>query len=70
MGTPTRYQFIVDGMVSDRVLAAFPELAMARGDRGFTSLYGPVTDYSSLRGIFARLDALGLMVVELRRLPD
>lgn len=70
MGAPNRYQFIVDGMVSGRVLAAFPELSMSSEDRGFTSLYGPITDYSNLRGILARLDALGLTVVELRRLPD
>lgn len=70
MGVPNRYQFIVDGMVSGRVLAAFPELALASGDWVFTSLYGPVTDYSNLRGILARLDALGLTVGELRRLPD
>ena len=44
MNAPTRYQFLIDGEVSDRVKAAFPELSVASAAGGFTSLYGPVAD--------------------------
>lgn len=70
MGTAIRFQFVIDGEVSERVLAAFPELASTRFENGCTSLYGPVADYTGMRGILARLDSLGLSVLELRRLPD
>lgn len=67
---PTRYQFLIDGEVSDRVKAAFPQLQVGRSVGGFTTLFGLVSDHSSLRSIMARLDALGLTLAELRRLPD
>lgn len=67
---PTRYQFRIDGDVSDRVRAAFPQLQVDRSAGGFTTLFGPVTDYASLRSIMARLDVLGLTLAELRRSPD
>jgi len=64
---PTRYQFLIDGEVSDRVKAAFPQLQVGRSVGGFTTLFGLVSDHSSLRSIMARLDALGLTLAELRR---
>lgn len=67
---PTRYQFLIDGDVSVRVQAAFPQLQAGHAVGGFTTLYGPVADPTSMRSIMARLDALGLTVAELRRLPD
>lgn len=70
MNAPTRYQFLIDGEVSDRVKAAFPELSVASAAGGFTSLYGPVADHTAMRSIMARLDSLGLTVAEMRRLPD
>ncbi|MFF1555580.1 hypothetical protein ACFVX3_31630 [Rhodococcus erythropolis] len=70
MNAPTRYQFLIEGAVSDRVKAAFPELSVASAAGGFTSLYGPVADHTAMRAIMARLDSLGLTVAELRRLPD
>ncbi len=70
MTAPTRYQFLIDGEVSDRVKAAFPELSVSPTAGGYTSLYGPVADHSAMRSIMARLDSLGLTVAELRRLPD
>ncbi|NMM85675.1 hypothetical protein B2J88_15075 [Rhodococcus sp. SRB_17] len=70
MSVPTRYQFLIDGEVSERVAAAFPELDVADAVGGCTSLYGRVGDSSKMRGIMARLDVLGLTVVEMRRLPD
>ncbi|WP_053202626.1 hypothetical protein [Jiangella muralis] len=65
-----RYEFLVTGRVSDTVRAAFPEFDVADGPAGGTSIYGPVRDWAALRGVLARLDALGLTVVEMRKLPD
>nr|WP_197682924.1 MULTISPECIES: hypothetical protein [Jiangella] len=65
-----RYEFLVTGRVSDTVRAAFPEFDVADGPAGGTSIYGPVRDRAALRGVLARLDALGLTVVEMRKLPD
>nr|WP_218681554.1 hypothetical protein [Rhodococcus qingshengii] len=67
---PTRYQFLIDGEASDRVRAAFPQLEVGHAVGRFTTLFGPVSDPASLRSIIARLDALGLTLAELRRLPD
>ncbi|WP_459545683.1 hypothetical protein [Nocardia sp. X0981] len=64
-----RYQFTIDGELSERALAAFPELAGDR-DSGTTVLSGPVPDSTGIRGVLARIDNLGLTVLELRRLPD
>ncbi|MFC8048108.1 hypothetical protein [Nocardia sp. NPDC057353] len=69
--TPLRYQFIIDGELSERALAAFPELAASnRAPGAVTTLYGPVTDPAALRGLLARIDALGLTLLELRQMPD
>ncbi|NUP25389.1 MAG: hypothetical protein HOQ44_01620 [Nocardia sp.] len=64
-----RYQFTIDGELSERALAAFPELS---GDRsqGTTVLCGPLTDPTGVRAVLARIDNLGLTVLEMRRLPD
>lgn len=65
-----RYEFVVEGDLSERAKAAFPDLAVARVPATFTRLFGPIDDETALRGMLARFDALGLTVVELRRLPD
>ncbi|WP_137725512.1 hypothetical protein [Prescottella subtropica] len=65
-----RYAFLVGGELSERALAAFPELQMSGTVPAYTTLYGPVRTPTELRGMLARFDALGLTVVEMRRLPD
>jgi hypothetical protein len=65
-----RYEFVVEGDLSERARAAFPDLSFARTPATFTRLFGPIDDETALRGMLARFDALGLSVVELRRLPD
>ncbi|WP_054811178.1 hypothetical protein [Nocardia arizonensis] len=68
---PVRYQFIIDGTLSERALAAFPELtASDRAPGDVTTLFGPVADTVALRGIMARIDALGLTLLEMRQMPD
>lgn len=65
-----RYAFLIGEELSERALAAFPELNVSETVRAHTTLYGPVRDATELRGMLARFDALGLTVVEMRRLPD
>src|SRR5574340_1008564 len=45
-----RYEFLVDGVLSERALAAFPELTVAPAVHAYTALYGPVDDATRLRG--------------------
>ncbi|MTE16687.1 hypothetical protein [Nocardia aurantiaca] len=66
----TRYQFVVDGELTERALAAFPELSTAPLRPGMTILFGSISDPTAMRGILARIDNLGLTLLEMRRLPD
>ncbi len=70
MNAPPRYQFIIDGELSERAQAAFPDLTIGRSAGGSTSMYGAVGDPTTLRSVLDRLESLGLTIVELRRLPD
>ncbi|WP_067840728.1 hypothetical protein [Nocardia lijiangensis] len=70
MPVPTRYQFVIDGELSDRALAAFPDLDAAQSSIGTTSLFGPVPDPTAMRAILAMIDNLGLTLLEMRQLPD
>jgi hypothetical protein len=65
-----RYEFIVQGTVSDDALAALPELSSIPYPTGGTALFGPVRDDADVSSLLARLMDLGLSVIELRRLPD
>ncbi|MFZ2176571.1 MAG: hypothetical protein WAW17_21530 [Rhodococcus sp. (in: high G+C Gram-positive bacteria)] len=65
-----RYSFLISGVLSDRVVAAFPELEVSDVTTGDTTLYGRVAGPTDLRGLLARFDALGLTVIEMRRLTD
>ncbi|WP_068165900.1 hypothetical protein [Rhodococcus phenolicus] len=66
----TDYQFVVDGVLSARVLAAFPDLhARIDEKRCTTTLFGTMDDPTAMRTILARLDDLGLTLLEMRRLP-
>ncbi|SDC59598.1 hypothetical protein [Rhodococcus tukisamuensis] len=65
-----RYEFLLRGELSERALAAFPELEVSATPHAYTTLYGPIDNDTQLRGMLARFDALGITVVEMRRLPD
>ena len=65
-----RYEFVVNGAVSETTLEAFPELSATVTPMAHTSLYGPVRDSSDMTSLLARFADLGLEVVELRLLPD
>jgi len=47
---------------------AFPAL-QARASGGDTVLTGPLPDRAALHGVLAELEALGLELLEVRRLP-
>jgi hypothetical protein len=64
---PTQYVIRVRGLLGTRLLTAFPGLR-SRTDRGDTVLAGPLPDQSALHGVLAQIEALGLELVEVRRL--
>jgi hypothetical protein len=66
--TPTDYAISVRGVLSDTLLVAFPELH-PHTDRGDTVLTGALPDQAALHGILARIEALGLELLEVRRRP-
>ncbi|MEU8788622.1 hypothetical protein [Streptomyces sp. NPDC048643] len=63
-----RYEFRVAGIVSDTLASAFSELDSVP-TAGQTLFFGPVIDDAHLHGLLGRFQALGLRVIELRRLP-
>jgi hypothetical protein len=63
-----RYEICVGGRLGDTIRSAFPELrARARG--GDTVLSGVFADQAALYGVLAQIEALGLELIEVRRLP-
>ena len=63
------YEIRVRGQVSEAVLRTFDPL-----DSDITQvetvLHGPVRDQAELHGLLDRLQALGLELIEVRRLPN
>ncbi|MEV7993343.1 hypothetical protein AB0O67_15890 [Streptomyces sp. NPDC086077] len=64
-----RYEFRVDGEVSQTLTEAFPELEHVVMS-GQTVLYGPILDEAHLYGLLTRFQSLGLTVLEMRRLAE
>jgi hypothetical protein len=65
-----RYEFIVRDAVSDDAAAELPELSSTCHPGGATSLYGSMQDEADVLTILTRLRHLGLLVLEMRQLPD
>ena len=63
---PTTYEVRVSGLVSDDAIAEFGDIQVTTTTVS-TVLSGEVSDQSALLGMLARLRALGLDVVEVRR---
>jgi hypothetical protein len=63
------YEIRIKGRLSDSLLAVFEGLT-ASVEPGETVLHGPVQDQAELYGLLDRIQALGLELVEVRRLPD
>jgi hypothetical protein len=65
----TKYEFRIRGRLSDPMLERFDPLE-SDIERVETILHGPVRDQAELHGIIERVQALGLELIEVRRLPD
>lgn len=63
---PSRYDIRVRGLLSDTLVNAFPELR-PRYRGGVTVLEGELPDQAALHGVLARIEALGLELLEVRR---
>jgi hypothetical protein len=62
------YEIRIRGHLGAKMLRAFPALA-ARTQGGDTLLTGCLPDQAAMYGVIARLEALGLELLEVRRLP-
>ena len=66
---PYQYRIRVRGRLGETICSAFPALhATASG--GDTVLTGPLADRAALYGVLAEIEALGLELLEVRRLPS
>ena len=65
---PQRYEIWVRGHLGETIRSAFPALrAHVRGED--TVLTGALPDQAALFGVLAEMEALGLELLEVRRLP-
>jgi hypothetical protein len=65
---PQRYQIRVRGRLGETIRYAFPDV-QARTRSGDTVLTGVFADQAALYGVLAEIEALGLELIEVRRLP-
>jgi hypothetical protein len=63
------YQIRVRGRVSPALLESF-ERMQSEVEPVETVLHGPVRDQAELHGLIDRIQALGLELIEVRRLPS
>jgi hypothetical protein len=65
------YELRIRGRLSSTLIHEFEELSLAASVEPVeTVLAGPVRNQAEFHGIIRRIEALGLELVELRRLPD
>jgi hypothetical protein len=63
------YEIHVKGRVSEQLLSAFEGMD-ATVQSVETVLRGPLLDQAALHGLLDRIQALGLELIEVRRLPE
>jgi hypothetical protein len=63
------YEIRVKGRLSDSIAAAF-EGMRASVEPVETVLHGPIQDQAALHGLLHQIQAFGLELLEIRRLPD
>ena len=63
-----QYEIRIQGRVSEALLEDFGGLEQST-EKVETVLHGPVVDQAALHGLLQRIEALGLELVEVRRLP-
>jgi len=66
---PRPYEIRVRGLLGNTLLSAFPGL-QAAAEGGNTVLKGVLADQAALYGVLAEAEALGLELIEVRRLPS
>ena len=64
---PPRYEIRVRGRLGETICCAFPDLR-ARPDGEDTVLAGMLADQAALYGVLAEIEALGLELIEVRRI--
>ena len=67
MNPPVRYQVRIRGRLGRTIRAAFPALHAAEQGQD-TLLTGDLADQAALHGVLTQIEALGLELVEVRRL--
>jgi hypothetical protein len=65
---PHRYRIRIRGRLGETIRTAFPALR-ARASGRDTVLTGAPCDQAALHGVLAEIEALGLELLEVRRLP-
>jgi hypothetical protein len=65
---PQRYRIRVRGRLGETMQIAFPGLD-AQTTGADTELTGPLPDRAALYGVLAEIEALGLELLEVHRLP-
>jgi hypothetical protein len=65
---PMRYEFRIDGRLSELDRAAFADMRITDAPPE-TLIYGEVLDESQLHGILAQLQSLGITVVSMHPVP-
>jgi cell division FtsZ-interacting protein ZapD len=64
-----QYEIRIRGRVRPQLLEDFDGLEQSV-EKVETVLHGPVVDQAALHGLLQRIEALGLELVEVRRLPS
>jgi hypothetical protein len=67
--TPAYYEIRIAGTVPPETLLDFERLTAAE-EQVETVLHGLLSDQAALNGLLARLETLGVQVLEVRRLRD
>ena len=62
-----QYEIVVRGLLSETLLAAFPTLS-AEAHGAETVLAGTLADQAALYGVLAQIEALGLELIDVRRM--
>jgi hypothetical protein len=65
---PHRYRIRIRGHLGETIRFAFPAL-QAEANGADTVLTGPLADHAALHGVLSQIDALGLELIEVLRLP-
>lgn len=69
MEKPSFYEFRIEGHLTDRWSDWFEGLAIRNDPNGEAIMNGLLTDQAALFGVLAKIHALNLALISVRRLP-